>query len=189
MPTIPPRAGLPIYTQEDELNALVLAADKAGLQIAAHAIGDKANAWILECLGPGPRRRTAAATPATASSTAQVVAPEDVARFRELGVIASIQPSHCIDDMRWAGKAHRHQGRATRTVSPPSCKAGVRLAFGTDWDVEPLDPRLGLYAAVSRELPGGGPAGGWHPDEKLSLATGHRGSIPWARPTPNSRKT
>ena len=49
-------------------------------------------------------------------------------------------------------------------------KSGVRLAFGTDWDVESLDPRLGLYAAVSRELPGGGPAGGWHPDEKLSLA-------------------
>ena len=46
----------------------------------------------------------------------------------------------------------------------------MRLAFGTDWDVEPLDPRLGLYAAVSREFPGGGPAGGWHPGEKLSLA-------------------
>ena len=96
-------------------------------------------------------------------------APQDLARFRELGVIASIEPSHCIDDMRWAEKRiGKRVADAYRFAS--FLKSGVRLAFGTDWDVEPLDPRLGLYAAVSRELPGGGPAGGWHPEEKLSLA-------------------
>jgi predicted amidohydrolase YtcJ len=98
-----------------------------------------------------------------------VVRPEDVVRFRELGVIASIQPCHCIDDMRWAEK--RIGPRVSNAYRFASfLKNGVHLAFGTDWDVEPLDPRLGIYAAVSREFPTGGPAGGWHSDEKLSLA-------------------
>jgi hypothetical protein len=163
----PSTCGLPIY-KEDELNALVLAADKAGLQIATHAIGDKANAWILNALAKA-RLENGARDSRHRVEHAQVVRPEDVVRFRELGVIASIQPSHCIDDMRWAEK--RIAARVSDAYRFASfLKAGVHLAFGTDWDVEPLDPRLGIYAAVSRELPGGGPVGGWHPDEKLSLA-------------------
>ena len=163
----PSTSGLPIHTQA-ELEALVRDADAAGLQIAAHAIGDMANAWILEAFamaraaggGHGSRHRV---------EHAQVVRASDVARFKELGVIASIQPSHCIDDMRWAEKRIGARVRdAYRFAS--FLAGGVRLAFGTDWDVEPLDPRLGLYAAVSRELPAGGPAGGWHPEEKLKLA-------------------
>ncbi len=163
----PTTAGLPIHTQA-ELEALVKEADAAGLQIAAHAIGDKANAWILEAFA---KARAANGDRGTRHRIehAQVVRKEDVARFRELGVIASIQPSHCIDDMRWAEK--RIGARMMDAYRFASFLAGgVRLAFGTDWDVEPLDPRLGLYAAVSRELPGGGPAGGWHPGEKLTLA-------------------
>jgi predicted amidohydrolase YtcJ len=159
--------GLPIY-KESELNAMVLAADKAGLQIAAHAIGDKANAWILNALAQA-RLENGARDSRHRVEHSQVVRPEDVARFSELAVIASIQPSHCIDDMRWAEK--RIAARVNNAYRFASfLKSGVRLAFGTDWDVEPLDPRLGIYAAVSRELPAGGPAGGWHPDEKLPLA-------------------
>ena len=162
----PQTCGLAIY-KEDELNALVLAADKAGLQIAAHAIGDKANAWILDALAKA-RLGNGARDSRHRVEHAQVVRPEDVTRFRELGVIASIEPCHCIDDMRWAEK--RIGARAHNAYRFASfLKNGVRLAFGTDWDVEPLDPRLGIYAAVCRELPAGGPAGGWHPDEKLSL--------------------
>ena len=162
----PATAGLPIHTRA-ELEALVMDADAAGLQIAAHAIGDMANTWILEAFAKaraangdrGARHRV---------EHAQVVGAADVARFRELGVIASVQPSHCIDDMRWAEKRIGARVRdAYRWAS--FLQAGVRLAFGTDWDVEPLDPRLGLYAAVTRELPAGGPSGGWHPGEKLSL--------------------
>jgi predicted amidohydrolase YtcJ len=163
----PSTCGLSIY-KENELNALVLAVDKAGLQIAAHAIGDKANAWILNALAQA-RLENGVRDSRHRVEHSQVVRPEDVARFRELAVIASIQPSHCIDDMRWAEKrigARVHD--AYRFAS--FLKSDVHLAFGTDWSVEPLDPRLGLYAAVSRELPAGGPAGGWHPDEKLSLA-------------------
>ncbi len=162
----PATSGLPIHTRE-QLDALVAAADKAGLQIAAHAIGDEANAWILDAFtkaraangGRDARHRV---------EHAQVVRDEDVARFRELGVVASVQPCHCIDDMRWAEK--RIGARVSDAYRWRSfMDAGVRLAFGTDWDVEPLDPRLGLYAAVTRELPGGGPAGGWHPREKLAM--------------------
>jgi predicted amidohydrolase YtcJ len=162
----PATSGLAIHTRE-ELDALVMSADKAGLQIAAHAIGDKANAWILaafaKALAAGGRRDARHRV-----EHAQVVRAEDVARFRELGVIASIQPSHCIDDMRWAEK--RIEARVHDAYRFASLlKAGARLAFGTDWDVEPLDPRLGLYAAVTREFTAGGPAGGWHPEEKLTL--------------------
>jgi predicted amidohydrolase YtcJ len=163
----PATCGLPIY-KENELNALVLAADKAGLQIAAHAIGDKANAWILDALALA-RLENGARDSRHRVEHAQVVKPEDALRFREMGTIASIQPSHCIDDMRWAEK--RIGSRVNNAYRFASfLKNGIHLAFGTDWDVEPLDPRLGLYAAVSRELPAGGPVGGWHPDEKLSMA-------------------
>ncbi len=89
---------------------------------------------------------------------AQHVRAEDVARYKDLGVIASIQPSHCIDDMRFAaariGPARCPDAYRFRSFAA----AGVPLAFGTDWFVEPLDPRLGLYAAVTRERPEGGPA-------------------------------
>jgi predicted amidohydrolase YtcJ len=163
----PATAGLPIY-KENELHALVLAADKAGLQIAAHAIGDRANAWILNALALA-RLENGARDTRHRVEHAQVVKAEDVVRFRDMGVVASIQPSHCIDDMRWAEK--RIGSRVSDAYRFASfLKGGVHLAFGTDWDVEPLDPRLGIYAAVCRELPAGGPAGGWHPDEKISLA-------------------
>jgi predicted amidohydrolase YtcJ len=163
----PDTAGLPIHTQE-QLDALVKKIDAAGLQIATHAIGDKANAWILDALAKA-RAANGERDSRHRIEHSQVVRAVDVARFRELGVIASIQPSHCIDDLRWAEK--RIGARVHDAYRFASFLAGeVRLAFGTDWDIEPIDPRLGLYAAVSRELPGGGPAGGWHPEEKLSLA-------------------
>jgi predicted amidohydrolase YtcJ len=83
--------------------------------------------------------------------------------------VASIQPSHCIDDMRWAekriGKDRARDSYNFRSFTA----AGIPVAFGTDWYVEPLDPRLGLYAAVTREFPAGGPPGGWFPEEKISL--------------------
>ena len=163
----PSTSGLPIHSQAN-LNELVRNVDRAGLQIAAHAIGDKANAWILEAFARA-RRENGPRETRHRVEHAQVVRAQDLARFRELGVIASIEPSHCIDDMRWAEK--RIGARVADAYRFASfLKSGVRLAFGTDWDVEPLDPRLGLYAAVSRELPGGGPAGGWHAEEKLSMA-------------------
>ena len=163
----PDTRGLLLHPVE-ELDALVAAADAAGFQLAVHAIGDRANALVLDAFERAAKAN-AVRERRWRIEHAQVVREEDVARFKALGVIASIQPSHCIDDMRWAEReigADRCRG-AYRFRSFLS--AGVPVAFGTDWAVETLDPRVGLYAAVTRELLGGGPAGGWFPAEKLTL--------------------
>ncbi len=100
---------------------------------------------------------------------AQVVAPSDFARFRELGVIASMQPSHAISDKRWAQDRlgeYRVQGAyAWHTMRA----FGVHTPFGTDWPVEPMNPYLGLYAAVTRRSPDGNPPGGWWPQERITI--------------------
>jgi predicted amidohydrolase YtcJ len=100
---------------------------------------------------------------------AQLVAPEDFPRFAKLNVIASMQPSHQTTDMRWAedrvGRERLKGAYAWATM----LKNGVRLAFGTDYDVEPISPFRGLYACVTRERPEGGPKNGWEPQEKISL--------------------
>lgn len=159
-------AGIPIYPEE-RLYSLVKSVDKAGLQVAAHAIGDKANTWILNAFerafGENGKREARHRV-----EHAQVVLPEDIPRFRELGIIASIQPSHCIDDMRWAEKRIGKRVKNSYLFNS-FVKAGVKVAFGTDWPVESLDPMLTLYAAVTREFVDGGPDGGWFPEEKITL--------------------
>ncbi len=163
----PATSGLLLYPIP-ELERLILEADAVGFQLAVHAIGDRANSLVLAAFekavrANGPRDRR------LRIEHAQVVRKADLARYKALDVIASIQPSHCIDDMRWAEK-RIGSVRARDSYNFRSfLAAGVRVAFGTDWFVEPLDPRLGLYAAVTRELPEGGPAGGWLPEEKISL--------------------
>src|SRR3984957_17236155 len=100
---------------------------------------------------------------------AQIVALEDFARFAQMNVIASMQPSHLLDDERWATDrigAQRVLGAyAWRTFE----KDGVHIAFGTDFPVEAINPLRGIYACVTRELPQGGPTGGWQPQEKLTM--------------------
>jgi predicted amidohydrolase YtcJ len=145
----PSTAGL-LIQPADVLERQMLAADAAGFQLVVHAIGDKANRR--------PR-----------IEHAQVVRDADKARFASAGVIASIQPSHCIDDMRWAEKRIGHARSAEAYDFKSFVTAGVRIAFGTDWYVEPLDPMLGLYAAVTRQFPDGTPEGGWFPEERLTL--------------------
>jgi predicted amidohydrolase YtcJ len=100
---------------------------------------------------------------------AQVVRPADKARFKAVGAIASIQPSHCIDDMRWAEARIGRERSAIAYNFRSFADAGVRIAFGTDWYVEPLDPMLGLYAAVTRQFPDATPTGGWHPEERVTI--------------------
>ncbi|HSC27621.1 MAG TPA: amidohydrolase [Vicinamibacterales bacterium] len=152
----------------EELERMVFEADEAGFQPVVHAIGDRANAIVLDIFerllrlrGPRDRRPRI--------EHAQVVRPQDRARFRALGVIASIQPSHCIDDMRWAEARIGRERGATAYNFRSFVDAGARIAFGTDWFVEPLDPMLGLYAAVTRQFPDGTPAGGWFPEERISI--------------------
>jgi hypothetical protein len=163
----PKTSGLLLY-QVAELERLVREADAAGFQLAVHAIGDRANSLVLDAF-----EKAARANPPRDRrfriEHAQVVRAADVERFEALGVVASIQPSHCIDDMRWAEKRIGRERCRGAYRFRSFLDSGVPVAFGTDWSVEALDPRLGLYAAVSREYPEGGPAGGWFPEEKISL--------------------
>ena len=158
-----------IMTMEPEkLRALAIERDKAGFQLNFHAIGDRANRVALDVFeavakANGPRDRR------DRIEHAQVVAAPDFPRFARLQVIASMQPSHQTSDMRWAeqrvGPERVKGAYAWATME----KFGIRLAFGTDYDVEPITPLRGLYACVTRELPEGGPQGGWQPQEKIPL--------------------
>jgi hypothetical protein len=163
----PASKGLLLHTPE-ELGRIIGEADAAGFQLAVHAIGDRANSLVLDAFertaaADGPRDRR------FRIEHAQHVRAADIPRFKALGVIASVQPSHCIDDMRFV-ENHVGKNRLADAYRWKSfLDAGVPLAFGTDWFVEPLDPRPGLYAAVTREFPEGGPAGGFQPQEKITL--------------------
>jgi predicted amidohydrolase YtcJ len=158
-----------ILTNDPEkLRTMAIERDKAGFQINFHAIGDRANRVALDVFesvakANGPRDRR------DRVEHAQVLAPEDLPRFAQLKVIASMQPSHETSDMRWAG-ARLGPDRSKGAYAWASLqKSGARLAFGTDYPVEPINPMRGLYACVTRELPDGGPAGAWQPQEKISL--------------------
>jgi predicted amidohydrolase YtcJ len=158
-----------IFTYDPEkLRAMAIERDKAGFQLAFHAIGDRANRICLdvfEAVAKANGRRDRR----DRIEHAQVVAPMDFPRFAQLSVIASMQPSHQTTDMRWAedriGKERIKGAYAWATM----LKNGVRLAFGTDYSVEPISPFRGLYACVTRERPDGGPKGGWEKQEKISL--------------------
>ena len=154
--------------EPDRLKQLVIERDKAGFQIAIHAIGDAANRAALDAFAAA-QAANGARDSRHRIEHAQVVALDDFARFAALGVIASMQPVHESSDMRWAeqrlGPERSRGAYAWRTF----LNHKVRLAFGTDFAVEPLNPMRGLYACVTRELPEGGPIGGWQPQEKISI--------------------
>jgi len=158
-----------ILTNDPEkLRAMAIERDKAGFQLNFHAIGDRANRVALDVFAAvaksnGPRDRR------DRVEHAQILAPEDLPRFAQLKVIASMQPSHETTDMRWAGLRIGPDRSKGAYAWASLQKSGARFAFGTDYPVEPLNPMRGLYACVTRELPDGGPPGGWQPQEKISL--------------------
>ena len=138
-------AGLPQYTQ-DQLNAMAVERSKAGFQLGFHAIGDKAAAMALGAYSqPGVSK-----TARNRVEHAQVVDPADIPRFRQLGVIASMQPNHLLTDMNWAEDRLGPKRAAYSYAWKAFLEAGVPLAFGTDYPVEPVTPFRGLYAAVTR---------------------------------------
>jgi predicted amidohydrolase YtcJ len=151
-----------------KLRAMAIERDKAGFQLAFHAIGDRANRIALDVFEAvaqvnGPRDRR------DRIEHAQLVAPGDFPRFAALKVIASMQPSHETTDMRWTEDRVGPERAKGSYAWATMLKNGARLAFGTDYDVEPIGPMRGLYACVTRELPEGGPKDGWQPQEKISL--------------------
>jgi len=137
--------GLPQYRQ-DQLNRMVVERAKAGFQIGFHAIGDKAAAMALDAFDqPGVSR-----TARNRIEHAQVVDPADIPRFKRLGIIASMQPNHLLTDMNWAEARLGPKRAAYSYAWKAFLDAGVPLAFGTDYPVEPVTPFRGLYAAVTR---------------------------------------
>ena len=147
----------------------MMKADSAGLQICTHAIGDQAISIILDLYADivkahgeiGRRLRI---------EHAQHMAAKDFDRFAQLNVIASVQPYHAIDDGRWAEGYIGHD-RASRTYAFRTfLNHRVRLAFGTDWDVAPLNPLSTIYAAVTRATLDGKNPNGWFPEQKLTVA-------------------
>lgn len=165
----PSTRGLPQYT-EAELDSLVQAADAAGLQVILHAIGDAGNRLALDAFeraagvnGPRERRHRI--------EHAQILDRADIPRFAQLGVIASMQPTHATSDMRWAETRIGHERAVEGAYAWRSLlDAGAVVVFGTDFAVEPMNPMEGIYSAVtrqSREEPGA-PAGGWLPEQRLT---------------------
>ena len=167
----PETSGLPneMMLPEGNMLKMALGADNAGLQLAVHAIGDKANRIMLDIYAEVAKQNGARSDRRWRIEHAQHLRPEDFARFGQLAVIASVQPYHAIDDGRWAEKRIGHERAKTTYAFRTFLTHGVRLAFGSDWTVAPLDPMLGLYAAVTRATLDGKNPGGWFPEQKLTL--------------------
>lgn len=148
-------------------------ADGAGLQLTVHAIGDEANSLLLNYLEE-LNRRNGKRDRRFRLVHAQVLAPEDFKRLGQLGVVAEVQPFHLSDDMRWMEErigVERSKGAYAFNSIQAS---GAILSFGTDWpgtsaSEYPINPMLGLYAAVTRQTVGGEPKTGWFPDERISI--------------------
>jgi len=163
----PESSGLAMMSYE-EFEKMVVAADKSGFQIGVHSIGDKGNNWTLnayeKALSVNGRRDSRHRDEHT-----QTLQLSDIPRFAELGVIASMQPTHCISDKKFYEKRigiERCRGAyAWRSL----LDSGAMLAFGTDYQVEPLNPMEGLYAAVTRKERLGEEGEGWFPEQKLTM--------------------
>ena len=167
----PGTSGLPSEEMIPESRMMnnIRGADSAGLQVAIHAIGDRANATILDMFAQtaainGQRDRR------FRIEHAQHLRPSEIAAFGRQGVIASMQPYHAIDDGRWADNRIGPE-RAKGTYAFRSLlDAGAHLAFGSDWSVAPMDPIMGIYAAVTRRTLDDKHPDGWVPEQKITAA-------------------
>jgi predicted amidohydrolase YtcJ len=152
----------------DQMYAEMKAADEAGLQLITHAIGDRANHVILDFYQriekeDGRRDRR------LRIEHAQTLLPTDIPRFAELHVIASVQPYHAIDDGRWAEQRIGPERIKTSYAFRSLMDSGAVVAFGSDWPVAPLEPLVGIYAAVTRRTIDGKNPNGWVPEQKVSV--------------------
>jgi predicted amidohydrolase YtcJ len=165
----PGNRGLPRYDQA-KLNTMSAERAAAGFQLGFHAIGDRAVDMALTAFAAAEQARTAAGIPGQGRfriEHSQVLSPGDFARYKALGVIASMQPNHLLTDMHWAG-ARLGPARSQYAYAWKGfLDAGVPLAFGTDFPVEPITPFRGLYSAVTRADEAGTMT--WFPQGKLSM--------------------
>lgn len=167
----PNNSGLPQFTQE-ELNKMAIDRARAGFQMGFHAIGDRGTAMALNAFEVAEKDCAERNGPAHCTETrnrvehAQVVDPADIPRFAKLGVIASMQPNHLLTDMNWAEERLGPERAAYSYAWKAFLNAGVHLAFGTDYPVEPITPYRGLYCAVTRMNEAGTKT--YYPENKLT---------------------
>jgi predicted amidohydrolase YtcJ len=157
-----------MHQPEPDMRAWVGSADSAGLQIAVHAIGDRANAIILAIYDSvahahGARDRRFRV------EHAQHLRPQEIPLFGQRRVVPSMQPYHAIDDGRWVEKRIGPERIKTTYAFRRLLDTDAPLAFGSDWTVAPLDPMLGVYAAVTRRTLDGKNPNGWVPDQKITV--------------------
>ncbi len=156
-------------TEPPDMRAFVRAADAAGLNVCVHAIGDRANAELLDIFEV-VAKQNGARDRRFRVEHAQHLRPDDIPRFKQLGVIASMQPFHVADDGRWAEGRIGAKRCASSYAYRSLLDAGAVLAFGSDWPVAPLDPLVGIDAAVNRRTLDGKHPKGWFPAERITVA-------------------
>jgi predicted amidohydrolase YtcJ len=157
-----------LVTPEDSLRRWIGGADSAGLQVVVHAIGERANGLLLDVFDSvaqahGRRDRR------FRIEHAQHLRRSDIDRIARSGVIASMQPYHAADDGRWAEKRIGPERIKTTYAFRSLLDRGAHLSFGSDWTVAPIDPILGIHAAVTRRTLDGKHPGGWVPQEKITV--------------------
>jgi predicted amidohydrolase YtcJ len=164
-----------ITTPEPQVYQLTRTSLERGFQVCTHAIGDAANRMVLDAYANALKSVAQANGPRLRIEHAQVLAPEDIPRFAKLGVIASMQPTHCTSDMKWAetrlGPQRVKGAYAWRSL----LDTGAHLPLSSDFPGETLNPFYGIYAAITRQDPAGNPPGGWYPEQRLTLDEALRG--------------
>ena len=163
----PSTSGLALI-QYDEMEKMIITADKMGFQIGVHAIGDKGNNWVLNAYEKA-EKVNGKHDSRHRIEHAQTLQPSDIPRFAKLGIIASMQPTHCISDKKFCEKRIGPERAKGAYAWKSLADAGTIIAFGTDYQVEPLNPMEGLYAAVTRKDRLGEDGEGWHPEQKIKM--------------------
>jgi predicted amidohydrolase YtcJ len=150
------------------MEKMIITADKMGFQIGVHAIGDKGNNWVLNAYEKA-EKVNGKHDSRHRIEHAQTLQPSDIPRFAKLGIIASMQPTHCISDKKFCEKRIGPERAKGAYAWKSLADAGTIIAFGTDYQVEPLNPMEGLYAAVTRKDRLGEDGEGWHPEQKIKM--------------------
>jgi predicted amidohydrolase YtcJ len=162
----PTKSGLYV-TDTNDIRRWVLSADSAGLHIAVHAIGDRANDYILNVFEEAENKNSN--DHRFRVEHAQHLSPQAIPRFAQLKVIASMQPYHAIDDGRWAYKRLEDLRLKGTYAFKSLLDANATVTFGSDWYVAPLKPIEGIYAAVTRRTLDDKNQNGWYPEQKISV--------------------
>ncbi len=174
----PNNTGISIYDPE-QLVEFVAQAHAHGLSITTHAIGDRANHEMLKAFDAGRQTTNDRRRDGRQSSVVQrqlrdriehcqVLHPDDITRFAQLGIIASVQPIHATQDMHMVDAYWGNRGRHAYAFRD-LLRSGAKMAYGSDAPVETFDPLVGIHAAVTRQRKDGTPVGGWYPDQRLTV--------------------